>query len=681
MPDPQSDLALAVAKPLAVKLIDQLLKPVAALASLVTEPLLDTFTNRFAEYLSRQYEKHSYLPTIVFQVRKPLEDLYVPLTVAEDASLHRDEKAKRFRLDRFQPSFLPELKRVLLIDDAGMGKTTASRYLLVQATKNLATVPVFIELRHLTPERGIFEILLSELNPPESDDSTLKIEKKQLIRLLEKGLFTFFLDGYDEIISKHREAVTVELKSFIDSHPENRFLLTSRPEHALTSFPSFRVFKIAPLEKAEAYSLIRNYDNEGEKSHRLIERLDDPSFRNVHEFLKNPLLTTLLYRAYDYKNQIPLKKPVFYRQVFDALYEWHDLTKDGYSTRTKECGLDIDGFHKILRGLGFVSVLRGRVEADTDEILQWIREARTYAPELRFSESDFLEDAIKAVPILRREGNSILWAHKSLAEYFASQFVVQDSKQDQARICQHIVSSLEIRRFQNFLDLLYDTDVAVFGRYFTLPLIDAFRNETVRIRKAFPLLTQAAAERRAATTTRGLIAYYSDIYDTEKFRQQVKEDAIATAKAWQLHTETENLPADQILPQGVTVQFPEMSLAAGSVRTKESLKSLHFVTPMSVILEVLIEKKHQLALLSSFYPPSPNTAIVGKSRRQHVVIDTAPLAVWNSKKNFDRTTAAIMKQMTGVINPERVSAVVSEIEMTSRQSSTTSTLLDSLSRT
>lgn len=679
MADPTVDLALSVAKPLASKLVEALLKPVIGLGQIVADPLVDIFGDRFSEYLAKQYAKHSFLPTIVFQARKPLEDLYVPLSVTEGDRLNDISTKLKFRLDRYQPEFLPKLERVLLIDDAGMGKTTVSRYLLVQAIKNLSTVPVFVELRHLTPDRTIYDILLSELNPPVRDTPALRIDKRQLVRLLEQAQFTFFLDGYDEIVSKHRESVTIGIKAFVDAYPKNKYLLTSRPEHALASFPSFRIFRIEPLKKEEAFSLIQKYDNNGERSKRLIERLEDPSLRSVHEFLKNPLLTTLLYRAYDYKNHVPLKKPNFYRQVYDALYEWHDLTKDGYATRTKECGLDIDGFHKILRGVGFISMLRGRVEADTDEFLGWIREARAYSPELRFSESDFLEDAIKAVPVLRREGSSILWAHKSLSEYFAAQFVVTDAKQDQDRICRHIWESIELHRFSNFLDLFFDMDVAAFGKQFVAPLLSMYQREAARLRQCFPWLDQAMADNRASATLGILMATYSDAQvNDRRFTELVRQDAVQAAKAWQLDTETINFPPEKLLPEGVAIQFPG---ALGRSNRRIALRTLHFLHPAYAVLAVLIEKKHPAILLQQFMATKPIGArVVGLRKDRHQLVDSDVKSQWNSPKNFAETSVALMRELRGVINPSKVNATLAEIQSASQQSQMTSAILGSLAR-
>ena len=69
----------------------------------------------------------------------------------------------------------------------------------------------------------------------------------------------------------------------------------------------------------------------------------------VGEFLANPLLVSLLFKAFEYKQQVPFKKHVFYRQVYDALYHHHDLTKEPGFERKKHSGLDLEDFHRVLR--------------------------------------------------------------------------------------------------------------------------------------------------------------------------------------------------------------------------------------------------------------------------------------------------------------------------------------------
>ncbi len=672
LPDPSSAAALAVVKPIATEIAKALLKPIVKALRLINENLIDVFLSRFEEYLSRQFIRHCHLPTIVFQVRKPLEDLYVPLTVEHQSSVNARGRHISIKLDKYHANFLPALKKVLVIDDAGMGKSTLSRFLMIQATKTLATVPVFIELRHLNSSRTIVDWLLSELNPIGLQGEELKIDKRQLTRLLSKGIFTFFLDGYDEIAIKDREAVTLDIKRLIAEFDANKFLITSRPENALSAFPSFNVFAIQPLKQEEAFALIRKYDSDGERATRLIERLGEKSMSGVHEFLRNPLLTTLLYRAYDYKNKIPLKKHVFYRQVYDALYEWHDLTKDGYSTREKKSNLDIDSFHKILRGIGFISVLKGKIETDSDGMLGWIRDARTYAPELRFSESDFLEDAIKAVPVFRREGNAVLWAHKSLAEYFAAQFIVNDSKLDQGEICEHIVKSHSLHSYSNFLDLIYDIDSIVFNQYFTRAVVDLYKEEFANLTKLYPQMSRRQLEDRASATF-GRV-FVSVAIDKKGHLRiigpigGVQKNVLTTWHSRGLIGDE----SDEAL-RSLRLQF---------MPTAPNVPRMLFLShPLIAVFAVLVDKKSSLVLSNAMYPPTrKKTRIVGLRKNSPAQVDNEPNSIWNNPKNFELTTRALMDMQAGVLNWERLNAVLLEIDDQAGKSKTTQSLLNTIGK-
>lgn len=672
MPDPLADVALAAAKPLAAQLVQSLLKPLLAVAQSIADPIIDVFGDRFSDYLARQLVKHSYLPTIVFQVRRPLEEIYIPLTVIEEASLSDKPQQKSYKIDKYHQSFIPTLNRVLIIDGAGMGKSTLSRYMFVQAIKTLATVPIFIELRHLNADRTILDYLLSELNPVGTEPSEQKIDKRQIVRLLTKGVFTFFLDGYDEVANADREKVTRDIKIIAETYPENKLLITSRPEHALASFPSFHAYRIRSLEREEAFALIRKYDKDGDRGTKLIERLADKSLKEVDEFLKNPLLTTLLYRAFDYKNQIPLKKPNFYRQVFDALFEWHDLTKDGYSTREKSCKLDIDGFHKVFRGLGFVSTLKGRVEADTDEMLGWIREARTYAPELQFSESDFLDDAIKAVPILRREGNTILWSHKSLAEYFCAQFIVTDSKLDQPRICNFLVKNINLPSFRNLLDLLYDMDVALFSQYFIKSLINFYDLELERLKYLHPEIPTKSIEQRAATTFgRRLFIIRANGVASKTLPAKIAAISCAAMKDWYgIDVQADD---SNILDGRLNLEIADVSIQ------KDDQRLICFSHALRTVMSVLTSKKHPLIQLRAFYPAEAGKArVIGSRGAAGLSLNEAQKSVWNNLKNFDQTTLALMRGAPSILNRSKISSTLHDINVATGNSQTTASLLTSL---
>jgi hypothetical protein len=270
------------------------------------------------------------------------------------------------------------------------------------------------------------------------------------------------LDGYDEIALIDREIVTSDLQGFVAKANHNKFILTSRPEKALTSFGDFEQFTIAPLRKNQAFELLRKYDKHGELSSLLIKKLQESDMSNIDEFLVNPLLVSLLFTAFQHKQAIPFKKYLFYRQVFDANFESHDLTKGDSYSHDKYSKLEIDDFHRLLRHIGFSSFKMQKIEFDKDELLGLIRESRVFCVGLSFSESDFLYDLIVTVPLFTQDGVYYRWAHKSLQEYFAAQFIFFDAKEKQTQIIRQIYQHKDIEKFENILDLYYDIDFKVF---------------------------------------------------------------------------------------------------------------------------------------------------------------------------------------------------------------------------
>ena len=421
---------------------------------------------KFTEYLNRSYERQSSISTVVFQNQpKQLDDLYIPLTI--ERSSQQDDK-QRILIDVYPESLIPEHQKVLLTDTAGMGKSTIMKFLFLQCIRENKGIPIFVELRQLSTEKNIIDIIYNDLNPV--DDN---INREFILKLIREGEFVFFLDGYDEIPFADREEVTRHLQDFISKAGENDFILTSRPETALASFANFQQFAVKPLEKDEAFALIRRYGEGASVAEQLIKELQKQT-NKIEEFLTNPLLVSLLYKAYSYKPTVPQKNHTFYRQVYDALFENHDLSKPGAFKREKHSGLDIDDFDSVLRVLGFLTVKQGQVEYEKDDLLKRIADARQQCPGLEFKDNDFLRDLITTVPLFVRDGHYYRWNHKSIQEYFAAQYICRDAKANQSVILRAIVASKQNQRYANVLDLCYDIDYKTFRNTLLLDLINEF---------------------------------------------------------------------------------------------------------------------------------------------------------------------------------------------------------------
>lgn len=418
----------------------------------------------FTEYLERSYNMHSFIPILIFQNKqRKLEDIYIPLTVRNNT--------ETFLIDTYPENFLPKYKKVLIRDTAGMGKSTLMKRLFLSCLEAEKGIPIFIELRKLKGEDSIIDFIFNQLNPINEE-----LDQEFILHLIKDGNFIFFLDGYDEIPQSEREKVTRNLHDFISKTGKNLFIMTSRPETSLAAFPDFMDFDIQPLKLEQAFALLRKYDEGDTLSEEIIGKLEGKTLESVKDFLRNPLLVSLLYKSYEYKPLIPLKKHIFYRQVFDALYESHDLTKEGAYIRDKYCQLDTDNFHRVLRSLGFLTLKHG-IEYDKDQLLAFLKAAKEQCSTIDFKESKFLEDLLQTVPMFTKDGNNYYkWSHKSLQDYFAAQFIWLDSNKDKSNILRKMVRSEQNQKYYNVLDLYYDMDYKTFRQIIIHDYLTEFFN-------------------------------------------------------------------------------------------------------------------------------------------------------------------------------------------------------------
>lgn len=470
-----------IAKPFVDPLISTLLKPkLESLSSWlkkqkVENALVDNFfENKFEEYLYRTYQNCFYINTIAFPNEKiQLSEIFYPST------LICTKDYKKYKVDNLNSDFFDSNSKILVSDYAGMGKSTFSRYLVNRCiTENLG-VPIFIELRQINKENTILEELFNQLNPIEKD-----LDKDFILKIITRGDFIIILDGFDEIPIKNQEFVIKEVRKFISKASKNKFVITSRPEAALSSFGDFQNFFIEPLSKKDSFAIIDKYDNLSQikVADNLKKDIDD-RISQIDEFLTNPFLVSLLYKSYTYNRDIPSKRVTFYDEVYTALFKAHDLSKDGYK-RQKVSKLDIQDFRVILRDLAFNTAKKRLVEYNEQELISYINQSKENISGISFKTSDFLEDLLLTVPIVVRDGNKIKWAHKSIQDYFAAEFICYHPKKEQ--ILNKIFSS-QNEAFLNILILVQELDTKTFRKTILFKLLKSYLNHYSKVYKKFEL--------------------------------------------------------------------------------------------------------------------------------------------------------------------------------------------------
>ena len=627
----------AIASPLSKSLVDTWITP--KLVELVKDKTIEkmvidhSFESKFAEYLARAYERQSFIRTVVFQNQRLLEDLYLPLTVKSANKSEVDTVV----IDSYKAELIPKYGRVLLTDTAGMGKSTVSRYLFLKCLAENMGVPIFVELRQLSGDKTILDIICSELNPIDDE-----FDKDFILKLIRRGDFVFFLDGYDEIPFAERDKATIALQEFIAKSANNNFILTSRPESALASFADFQQFVVQPLSKEEAFELIRKYDDRGPLAEQLIDELEGDMLKNVEEFLTNPLLVSLLYKAYQFKPSVPLKKPTFYRQVYDSLFEDHDLTKPGSYKREKRSGLDVDDFNRVLRALGFFTVKLGQVEYTKDEVLSHIGQAKNSCAGLSFNANDFLNDLLTTVPLFLQEGQQYKWNHKSIQEYFAALFICTDAKADQPVILEKMADNREYQRFLNVLDLCYDIDYKTFRHTLVYRLVSSFvdYHDKSYTGEHFQHIAEDEMELRKSLCF-GISVF---LFPLQIVQDNTANDQVNASILFQ------TIAKQQIVPEATPVQYGSALPDTGA--------ALIGVNGMLSMLSILIDKNETIGNLVPHADLSQSAFRIAlrevcASIEEIIVVTDDPKAIVNNGKLFAATNQVIRSLKTVTIRDQR----------------------------
>lgn len=575
----------------------------------------------FKEYYHRTYKKLSVINTLVFNnSQRFLKDIYLPLTLVA-----KNEEKLKYKVDSYPEFLSDEYQNILITDTAGMGKSTLMKKIFIDSIDKNLGIPIIIELRRLNKDKKLIDEILEQLNSLNKE-----FNSKFLLELLNEGGFIIILDGYDEISLNDRDIVTNDIQSFISKASENRYFITSRPEKALSSFGNFQEFYIEPLNKKDAFELLRKYDNQGSISALLIKKLQEKDMNNIEEFLTNPLLVSLLFTAFEHKQAIPFKKYLFYRQVYDANFESHDLTKGDSYTHNKYSKLEIDDFHRVLRHLGYNCLKIQKIEFNKDEILKLISESKIFCAGLNFKESDFLQDIIRTVPIFAQDGNYYRWAHKSLQEYFAAQFIYLDSKDKQNIILRKLVGNNSIEKFINVFDLYYDMDYKTFRNVIEYDLLKEYENfKQTKYISNFANITESSILKRRE------LCFLMEAFVFKVDNLDEKNPIDGNKLTEMLKICEKKFGMDQNKFNGVILNSnTENTFCIHYQNNKNSILSLLARKRNSIVKEIDFERNAKKEIIKINFP--------FKNEYELMRIDDDSNIIYNSKDNFDKVNKLLL---------------------------------------
>lgn len=431
-----------------------------------------TINDLLEGYFKRLLRRVSGITTLAFpQQQLSLISIYEPLKLKK-SRMQGFESYGHVEIISLNAKQLEEGENYLIIDSAGMGKSTFAKYLVLDIFQSSIKIPLFLELRRI----GASETLLGKLSK-EIDESQEDIDARFLGMLLEQGGYVIILDGFDELSKNGRKRIGEEITELALKYDRNSIILTSRPEVSIPEISNSTVLKIQPLDREQAESLVLRYDAVANITvgKGLIREFNTVSL----DFLKTPLLVILLYRTYGYNQTIAAKVTSFYDDMFNAFYKGHDLSKSGFS-RPKLSGLDSEDFRRLLRGFCFLlTTYEKNSIASKTQVFSFIEKSIKLTNVVPSSASDFLDDLLLSVPFLMKDGGEYRFIHKSIVDFFTGEFLA--SSPDAEEIIKNVLAGSILNSFSKAFSFLAEINPSLFRRLIVAPAARAIIEEKVQL--------------------------------------------------------------------------------------------------------------------------------------------------------------------------------------------------------
>ncbi|SBS67508.1 NACHT domain-containing protein [Vibrio atlanticus] len=385
-----------------------------------------------------------------------LDEIYSPLKLVVQSNLDELTVDDNFTLSYRQV--------INIIGIAGQGKSTILRKLFLEELKKGERFPFMIELRRVG-EDTILDYFKQQLR-----DIGLAFNDGDVELLLQSNKIVMMLDGYDEVSSKNRLRMLLEITQ-LKTRYDCDVIVTTRPGTEICGEVDITNLKVKKLDLDDIISIISKLDKNKD-----IAELPSLIKGNIplQETLISPILVNLLYVCYPYLDIVPESVVDFYDKLFITLFSRHDKIKNFNREKYSQIGAIDAG--KVFNALCFDSINKNALEFSEESLHHFLQSAinLTQLP-LEHTES-IQQDLLNITCLLQKDGfDKYVFLHKSIQEFHAAKFIASLPHKHKEKFYSKLSSVIDKEdKFDNVMLFLKYIDTDDFN---TLLVLEYFKHK------------------------------------------------------------------------------------------------------------------------------------------------------------------------------------------------------------
>ncbi|GAA4531116.1 NACHT domain-containing protein [Amycolatopsis samaneae] len=421
----------------------------------------EQFRRRYLGLVARSYNHLDVigLTTHTYEPRTTLSVAYLSLTVTTDSErpqrrtrdraiadwLHQDMRRSRGAENVRVELALGGSKLTVIRGEAGAGKSTLLRWLAVNAARTAFTdqleewnecVPFLVKLRDFPQgplPRG--DELLTQPSSPQCGP----VPEGWVHRQCESGRALLLVDGVDELAARRRNAVKLWLREMLNSYPDLRVVVTSRPTAVTSKWlvrDGFRSVVLEPMTSDDVKVFLRRWhaalldstpepdllpchpDEVPEHERALLAQLQARA--HLRALARSPLLCAMLCALnLDRRAKLPRDRLALYSAALDMLLERRDADRN--VTAGEEIQVSANEKLVLLRVLAWWLNENGRTEMSRDQAIARLADRLRGMPNVREDAETLLSHLIERSGVIRQPVQGrVDFIHRTFQEFLAA---------------------------------------------------------------------------------------------------------------------------------------------------------------------------------------------------------------------------------------------------------------------